>query len=152
MSSSLLKNTLLKGDLPGKAESASNLSEKACQSVSSLSGRSQPKYWTFYRVSGKTREAKSLQFPVRTGKLIFMRLNSLDTYDVYCVARTDNETANQFKSIMISNTDNPFWNENFTLDSRVIFKALKFTVWMAYKSSTGEVLNIPIGKVRLRYI
>lgn len=74
----------------------------------------------------------------------------IETFDLYCIARTDNDTHNEFTSIIISNSDNPFWNENFTLDSRVVFKALKFTVWMAYKSATtGEVVNMPIGKVLL---
>jgi hypothetical protein len=73
---------------------------------------------------------------------------TLDTFDVYCVARTDNDTHNQFESIVISNTDNPFWNESFTLDSRVVFKVLKFTVWMAFKrQNTGDVCHVPVGKV-----
>lgn len=142
--SAFLKNLAGKGgESTPTPNSVSNVAARSTPAMSpdaeSPKKKENPKYWQFYRVAGKTREAKFLQLPFRP-----------ETFDLYCIARTDNDTHNEFTSIIISNSDNPFWNENFTLDSRVVFKALKFTVWMAYKSATtGEVVNMPIGKVLL---
>ena len=174
--SSLLKNIAGKVESAPSPNSISNLGARPATSGSpdaeSPKKKDNPKYWQFYRVAGKTREAKFLQLPFRPGRAIYgvdqlrhwagfaslhalalaisnsLRFNFVETYDLYCIARTDNDIHNEFTSIIISNSDNPFWNENFTLDSRVVFKVLKFTVWMAYKSpSTGEVVNMPVGKV-----
>ena len=87
MSTSLLRKALLKGDLISTApQSTSNLAEtrtssnllhstsqlqvsdrSKTQSGSQLLISDRPRFWQFYRVSGKTREAKFLQFPFLSG-------------------------------------------------------------------------------------
>ncbi len=91
MSTSLLRKALLKGDLISTApQSTSNLAEtrtssnllhstsqlqvsdrSKTQSGSQLQISDRPRFWQFYRVSGKTREAKFLQFPFLSGTLFW---------------------------------------------------------------------------------
>lgn len=91
------------------------------------------KFWRIYRVSGKIIEAKSL--PKQAD----------DTNNYYCIARMDNSITNQVVSMAVSNTDSPFWAQEFQFDTRNGFRDVKFIVMM--EKTNGGITHTPVGKV-----
>ncbi|KAJ2996628.1 hypothetical protein HDV02_006326 [Globomyces sp. JEL0801] len=91
-------------------------------------------YWRAFSIRGKVIEAKYL-----------VDAKSETPKGFYCVSRIDNQYSNEIVTNTITNTDTPFWAEDFAFESKLGFKEIKFIVWMDDKTKSDSAF--PIGKV-----
>ena len=69
------------------------------------------------------------------------------TVQFYYEAKYDSETRCMFQSQRATDAKNPFWVEDFKMDTIYGFKGVKFVIWMVNDETDTKSWFIPVGKI-----